>query len=67
MVDLFRNSQRTKSAICQEIIADFVGLVHVCGQNRELASKDKVLPLFIDKLQVWTLDKKFQIMVELFR
>ncbi len=43
------------------------GLVHTCRQNRELVSIDKVLRLFIDKLPVWTLDKKFQIMLYLFR
>ncbi len=44
----------------------FLGLVHICRQNRELVSIDKVLRLFIDKLQVWTRDKKFQIMLDLF-
>ncbi len=43
------------------------GLVHTCGQNPELVSIDKVLRLFIDKLQVRTLDKKFQIMLDFFR
>ncbi len=44
-----------------------LGLVHTCRQNRELVSTDKVLRLFIDKLQVWTHGKKFQIMLDLFR
>ncbi len=36
-----------------------LGLVHTCRQNRELVSIDKVLRLFIDKLQVRMRDKKF--------
>ncbi len=31
-----------------------IGLVHTCTQNCELVSIDKVLRLFIDKMQVWT-------------
>ncbi len=44
-----------------------IGLVHTCRQNRELVYIDKVLLLFIDKLQVWMRDKKLQIMLDLFR
>ncbi len=42
------------------------GLVHTCRQNREHLSTDKVLRLFIDKLPVWTRNKMFQIMLDLF-
>ncbi len=43
-----------------------LGLVHTCRQNHELVSTDKVLRLFIDKLLVWTRDKKFYTMLDLF-
>ncbi len=49
------------------LIENVLGLVRTCRQNRELVSIDKVLRLFIDKLQVWTCDKKFQFMLDLFR
>ncbi len=42
-----------------------LGLVHPCRQNRELVPIDKVLRFFIDKLQVWMRDKKFQIILDL--
>ncbi len=43
------------------------GLVHICRQNRELLSIDEVLRLFIDKMQLWMRDKKFLILLDLFR
>ncbi len=46
---------------------EITGFVHTRRQNHELVSIDKVLRLFIDKLQVWTRDKKFQITLDVFR
>ncbi len=37
----------------------------VYRQNRELMFIDKVMRSFIDKLQAWMRDKKFQIMLDL--
>ncbi len=51
-------------------IITFIRLcIHLQIESRTCAykqSSDKVLLLFIDKLQVWMRDKKFQIMLDLF-
>ncbi len=45
----------------------FLGLIHFCRQNRELVSIDKILRLFIHKLQVSSVTKSSTFMLDLFR
>ncbi len=52
--------------VAQGMFFSSLGLVHTCRLNCQLVSIDKVLRLFIDKLQVWRCDKKLQIMLDLF-